>query len=265
MQVLCISAQSQACLIWLSYQQCFFFFNSQSGGQRPYQQECWCLRVKQSVRGLQPSGTFFTRPRQTLFPSCVRFDTRRRKECLVLFARGVAHHMASDLTVKGPSCARAAATAQEQCRGSEWKAVHFMSSQALPSMRWDFFLSLAELLLFGKTLDCEPFLHSLVTVYNAAPLSVTECSDKHQLIGMAKTWRCETGWAGLKSRSLKWSLHFQQQPGVVLSSLGFCLVRVSFMAVQMALDQHYSSMHYIKKKTKTLFKSLFILLLVEQL
>lgn len=181
MQVYCISAQIQAHLVLLSYQQCFFSSTVKPEANAPISRNVDVSGSSSPFRGLQPSGTFFTRPRRTLFPGCVRFDTRRRKECLALFARGVGQHMASDLTVKGPRCARDAATAQEQWRGSEWKAVHFRSSQALPSMRCDFFLPFAELLLFGKILDCEPVLHPPVTVHNAVPLSVTSAAGSGRM------------------------------------------------------------------------------------
>lgn len=138
-----------------------------------------------------------------------------------LFDRGVGRCMASNLTVKGPSCARAAAMAQEHWRSRERKAVHFRSSQALPSMRCDFFLPFAQLLLFGNKQECQPVLHSPFIAHNAVPLSVTSAAGSSWRNGRNTTVWNRLGWfeeqqakiideAGDFSNSLVWRFCYTQ-------------------------------------------------------
>lgn len=69
-----------------------------------------------------------------------------------LLVRGVSHRVASDLTVKGSNCGWAAARRRNSCAlaSRTVNQLHFRGSQALPSMRCDFFLPLAKLSLSEK-------------------------------------------------------------------------------------------------------------------
>lgn len=175
------------------------FFNSQTRGQRPYQQECRCLRVKQSIWRLQPSGTFFTRPRWTLFSSSVRFDTRRRDECLACLTEVsvAAWHRTS------PWKAQAVPELQPWRRniGGVESGKQCTSRALKLCQAWD-------VISFFHLLNC----YSLEMSRNASlfftpPLLCTMLflylwlQQQEAAEGMAET--CETGWAGLKSNGLK--------------------------------------------------------------
>lgn len=159
----------------LSYRQCLFCFFFQRSNRRPTPLSAGMLMSPgQAVRsGAAAIRNILHSPSMdSILEQCEVWHTQTRW-MPGLFDRGVGSRMASNLTVKGPSCARAAAMAQEQWRGRERKAVHFRSSQALPSMRCDFFLSFAQLWLSGNKQECSPVLHSLMFAHNAVPLSVT--------------------------------------------------------------------------------------------
>lgn len=69
-----------------------------------------------------------------------------------LLVRGVSHRVALDLIVKGSNCGQAVARHRNswELASGTVNQVHFRGSQALPSMRCDFFLPLAKLSLFEK-------------------------------------------------------------------------------------------------------------------
>lgn len=252
MQVYCISAQIQAHLVLLSYQQCFFSSTVKpeanapisrnvdvSGSSSPFggcsHQEHSSLALdglySRAVWGLTHADE------KNAWPSLPEVSD-------------TAWHRTSPWKVRAvpgmqPRCRNSGGVASgKQCTSGAlrlcqaWDVISFFHSQNCCSLEKCWAVSL----FFTPPWLCTmPCLYLWLQQQEAA-----ECRDEDQLTGMAETWRCETGRAGLKSRSLKSGrgLRFQQQPGVALSlSLGFCLVRVFFHGCTDCLDPHYPSMH----------------------
>lgn len=123
--------------------------HSWTGGSRPYQQECWCLRVTKSIQGRQRGGTFFTGLADSILEQCEVWHTGW-EECLTSLLKVSVAAWHQTLLWKLPNCGRAAARRRNGWEGKEWNRTKDASGALRPCQAWDrcdffFFLPYARL------------------------------------------------------------------------------------------------------------------------